>query len=219
MFSRSSIAGAVALLTAPIVVIVSVLAQTTLSGDSATQVAALTRHHGAMVAGMALNLVALVLLIAGISWLALAVAPRTPRLALAGGVLSVFGLLVVLFENSIETVAPAIVGVLDQAQAAAVLDRIHTGAISALEPLSLAGDIGIALLGIAIVKVGAPRWAGAAIAIGALGEGAGFAVGMKALVIVSFALLFAGLVPVVRTLAISARARGATQAVQAVPVS
>src|ERR1700686_2123117 len=100
MFSRSTIAGAFALLVAPIVVVVSVVTQTTLSGDPATQVAALTSHRGAMIAGMALNLVALVLLIAGLSWLALAVAPRTPRLALAGGVLGVFGLLVVMFENS-----------------------------------------------------------------------------------------------------------------------
>jgi hypothetical protein len=170
MFAKSTIAGPAALLTAPVVVIASVSIQTTLSGDSATQVAALTSHHGAMVAGMGLNLIALVLLIAGLIWLALAVAPRTPRLALAGGVLSVFGLLVVLFENSIGAVAPAIVGTLGRAEAAAVLDRIHSGAIAALEPLSLAGDVGIALLGIAAVKAGAPRWTGAALVIGAIGE-------------------------------------------------
>ena len=219
MFSRSTIAGALALLTAPIVVIVSVLAQTTLSGDSAKQVAALTSHRGAMIAGMALNLIALVLLIAGISWLALAVGPRAPRLALAGGVLSVFGLLVVLFENSVGAVAPAIVGTLGRAQAVAVLDRIHSGAISAPEPLSLAGDIGIALLGIAAVKAGAPRWAGAAIVIGALAEGAGFATGTKALVIISFVFLFVGLLQVVRTLASSSGSRVAAQRAPAVAVS
>jgi hypothetical protein len=218
MFSRSTIAGAVALLAAPIVVVVSAVTQTTLSGDSATQVAALISHRGAMIAGLALNLVALVLLIAGIIWLALALAPRTPRLAWAGGVLSVFGSLVVLFQNSIDTAAPAIVAALGRAQAAAVLDRIHSGAISALEPLSLAGDIGIALLGIAAVKAGAPRWAGAAIVIGALGEGAGFATGTKAVVIISFVLLFAGLLQVVRTLAISSRSPVAAQPAPAVAV-
>jgi hypothetical protein len=72
-----------------------------------------------------------------------------------------------------------------------------------LEPLQLAGDIGIALLGIAVVKAGAARWAGAAIAVGAIGEGAGFATSSKAVVIVSFALLFAGLLQAVRTLATS----------------
>jgi hypothetical protein len=219
MFSRSTIAGALALLAAPIVLIVSVLIQTTLSGDSAKQVAALTSHHGAMIAGMALNMIALVLLIAGIIWLALAVAPRSPRLALAGGVLSVFGLLVVLFENSVDAAGPAIASSLGRTQATAVLDHIHAGAISALEPLSLAGDIGIALLGIAAVKAGAPRWAGAVIVIGALGEGAGFATGTKALVIISCTLLFAGLLQVVRTLAISSASRVADQPAPAVAVS
>ncbi len=130
-----------------------------------------------------------------------------------------FGLLVVLFQNSIDTAAPAIAGTLDQAQAAAVLGHIHSGAISALEPLSLAGDIGIALLGIAAVKAGAPRWAGAAIVIGALGEGAGFATGRKAVVIISFALLFAGFLQVVRTLATSSASRAADQPAPAVAAS
>ena len=219
MFSRSTIAGALALLAAPIVVIVSVLVQNTLSGDSARQVAALTAHHGPMVVGLALNLVALVLLIAGIIWLALAVAPSAPRLALAGGVLGVFGALVVLFENSIDAAAPGIVAALGPAHAAAVLDHVHAGAISALEPVSLAGDIGIALLGIAAVKAGAPRWAGAAIVIGALGQGAGFATGTKAVVIISFALMFAGLAKVVRTLATSSASRVADQPAPAVAVS
>jgi hypothetical protein len=110
-------------------------------------------------------------------------------------------------------------GTIDRAQAATVLDRIHSGAISALEPLSLAGDIGIALLGIAVVKVGAPRWAGAAIVIGALGEGAGFATGAKPLAIISFTLLFAGLLQAVRTLAISSRSPAAAQPAPAVAVT
>jgi hypothetical protein len=204
MFSKSTTAGALALLAAPIVLIVAALAQPTLSGDAATQVAALTGHRGAMITGMALGLIAVALLIAGIIWLALALAPHAPRLATAGGVLGVFGLLLVLLENSVGAAAPAIVGALNRAQAAAVLDHIHSSAvIAALEPLQLAGDIGLALLGIAVVKAGAPRWAGAAIVVGALGEGAGFATGRKALVIISFALLFAGFVQAVRTLATS----------------
>jgi hypothetical protein len=202
MFPKSTTAGALALLAAPLLVIISAFAQPTLSGDAATQVAALTGHRAAMITGMALGLIAVMLFIAGIIWLALALAPHAPRLAMAGGVLGVFGLLLVLLENSIGAAAPAIVGALDRAQAAAVLDHIHSSAvIAALEPLQLAGDIGIALLGIAVVKAGAPRWAGAVIVVGALGEGAGFATGSKALVIISFALLFAGFVQAVRTLA------------------
>jgi hypothetical protein len=132
----------------------------------------------------------------------------------------VLGSLVVLFENSVGAAAPAIVAGLDQAQATALLDRIHSSAaISALEPLSLAGDIGIALLGIAAVKAGAPRWAAAAIVIGALGEGAGFATGSKALVIISFAVLFTGLLQAARTLGTSPRPRLTAADAEAAAVS
>jgi hypothetical protein len=202
--SSRTIAGAVALLAAPVVVIAGTLVQPTLSGDAARQVAAFTDHRGAMITAMALSSVAVVLLIGGITWLALALAPRAPQLALAGGVLGVFGLLVVLFENSVAAAFPAIVAGLDRIQATSVLDRIHSGAaITALEPLSIVGDIGLALLGIAAVKAGAPRWAGAAIVAGALAEGAGFATGTRAVVIIAFAVLFLGLLQAVRTLAAS----------------
>ena len=200
MLSKSTLAGAAALLAAPIVVIAGTLVQPTLSDDAATQVAALTVHRGPMIAGMTLSTTALILLIAGTVWLALTLAPHAPRLALAGGVLGVLGSLVVLVENGVGAAAPAIVATLDRAQAIAVLDHINTGAISALDPLSILGDIGIALLGIAVARAGAARWAAAAIVIGALGEGAGFATGTKALVVISFALLFAGLLQAVRTL-------------------
>jgi hypothetical protein len=219
MLSKTTIAGAAALLAAPILVIAGTLAQPTLSGDAATQVAALTDHRGAMISGMAFGLIAVVLLIAGIIWLALALAPHAPRLAMAGGVLGVSGLLVVLFENSVATAGPAIADGLGRIQATAMLDHIHSGAISALEPLSVVGDIGIALLGIAVARIGAPRWAAAAIVIGALGEGAGFATGTKALVIISFALLFAGLLQAVRTLVTRAAPQPAAEAAEAAAVS
>jgi len=197
-----SIAGATALLAAPVLGIAGALAQPTLSGDAARQVAALTGHRGPMIAGMTLSMIAIVLLIAGTVWLALTLAPRAPRLAMAGGVLGVLGLLVVLFENSVGAAAPAIADTLDRAQATAVLDRVQSSApISALEPASILGNIGIALLGIAVAKAGAPRWAAAMIAIGALGYGPGFATGSKILVSISFALMFIGLVSAVRPLA------------------
>jgi hypothetical protein len=219
MLSKSTFAGAAALLAAPIVVIAGTLAQPTLSDDAATQVAALTVHRGPMIAGMTLRTAGLILLIAGTVWLALTIAPRAPRLAMAGGVLGVLGSLVVLFESGVGAAAPAIVDTLDRAQATAVLDRINTGAVSALEPLSILGDIGIALLGIAVARAGAPRWAAVAIVIGALGEGAGFATGTKALVIISFVFLFVGLLQVVRTLASSSGSRVAAQRAPAVAVS
>ena len=219
MFSKSTFAGAAALLAAPIVVIAGTLAQPTLSDDAATQVAALTVHHGPMFAGMTLRTTGLILLIAGTVWLALTIAPRAPRLAIAGGVLGVLGSLVVLFENGVGAAAPAIVDTLDRAQATAVLDRINTGAISALDSLSILADIGIGLLGIAVARAGAPRWAAVAIVIGALGEGAGFATGTKALVIISFALLFAGLLQAVRTLVTRAAPQAAAETAQAAAVA
>jgi len=202
--SKRTFAGSFALLAAPIIVIAATLAQPTLSDDAARQVAALTDHRGAMITALALNSIAVALLIAGVIWLALALTPRAPRLALAGGVLGVFGLLAVLFDNGVAASFPPIVGGLDRIQATFVLDRIHSAAaITALGPLSITGDIGLALLGIAAVKAGAPRWAGAAIVAGALGQGAGFATGTKALVITAFAVLFLGLLQAVRTLAAS----------------
>lgn len=199
--SKRTIAGAVALLAAPIIVIAGTLVQPTLSDDATRQVTALTDHRGAMITAMALSSIAVVLLIAGIIWLALALAPRTPRQAMAGGVLGVFGLLVVLFENGVTATFPAIVTNLDRIQATLVLHSIHSGAgLATLEPLSIIGDIGLALLGLAAVQAGAPRWAGAAVIAGALAEGAGFATGTKALVITAFAVLFLGLLQAVRTL-------------------
>ena len=195
-----SIAGATALLAAPSIVIAGALAQPTLSGDADKQVGALTSHRGAMIVGMTLSMIAAVLLIAGTVWLAHTLARSAPRLAMAGGVLGVLGLLVVLFQSGVDAAAPAIVGTLDRAQATDVLNHIHSGALSALEPLSILGNVGFALLGIAVVKAGASRWAAALIVVGALGYGPGFATGTKQLVIISFALLFAGLLQAVRTL-------------------
>jgi hypothetical protein len=219
MFPKSTNAGTLALLAAPIVVIAAVLIQPTLSGDASAQVTALTSHRQAMITGMTLSIIAVVLLIAGTLWLALALAPRAPRLAIAGAVLGVFGGLVVLFENSVAAAAPAIASGLGHAQATAMLQSVHSGAIAVVEPLALLGDIGIALLGIAALKAGAPAWAAAAIAVGALGEGTGFATSTRALVIISFVILFAGFVSAVRTLRTAARPAPAAAPAQSIAVS
>ena len=219
MFPKSTNAGALALLAAPIVLIAAVLIQPTLSGDASTRVTALTSHHQAMITGMTLSIIALVLLIGGTLWLALALAPRAPRLALAGAVLGVFGALAVLFENSVAAAAPAIASGLGHAQATAMLDRVHSGAIAAAEPLALLGGIGIALLGVAALKAGAPRWAAAAIAFGAFGQVAGFATSTKALVVTSFAILFAGFLPAVRALRTPSRPHPAAEPAPATAVS
>lgn len=197
---KSTLAGAAVLLTAPILAVIAVLIQPTLSDEAAQQVAALSDHRGEMIAAISLSTVAVVMLIAGTIWLALALAPRAPRLAFAGGFLSVIGSLVVVFENGVAATAPAIAGGLDPTRATATLDSIHSSvAVSGLEPLSLIGDVGLVVLGLAVVTAGAPRSTAAAIAVGALAEGAGFATGTKGVVIAGFALLLAGLAQAVRT--------------------
>jgi hypothetical protein len=199
--SKKNQAGAVALLTAPIVVIVSAIVTPTLSDDAATRYTAIAAHRGAVIGAGALALVALVLLIAGTIWFALKLAPKAPGLALAGGILGVFGALAVMFENSIAVAMPTVVSGLDPAQATATLHRVSSaGAVAALEPVSVLQDLGLALLGLAAVRAGAPRWAGLTIAIGAFAEGAGFASGTKAIVIGGFAVLLLGLAPAVQTL-------------------
>lgn len=201
MLSNSRFAGAGALLIAPILVIAATLARPTLSDDAATQVAALTQHRGSMIAAIALSVIGVVLLTAGIVWLALTLAQHAPRLALVGGALGVLGSLVVVFLDGVGAAAPTIVQALDPAHATTTLHSIQSStAVTGLEPLQLLGDIGVALLGIAAVSAGAPRWAAAAIVIGALGEGAGFGTGTKTLVVIAFAIVFAGFVEAVRTL-------------------
>ncbi|HEV2260236.1 MAG TPA: hypothetical protein VGS06_44590 [Streptosporangiaceae bacterium] len=220
MLSKSTFAGSFALLAAPIVVVAATLAQPTLSDGAAKQVAALTDHRSAAIAGMALNLIAVVLLIAGTVWLALALAQHAPRLAMAGGVLGVLGTLVVLFEDSVAAAAPSIVSRLGRAQATAVIHSIRSNAaVSAIDLLSALGIIGIILLGIAVVQAGAPRWAAAAIAVGALGEAAGFATATKAPLITGAAFMFAGLLQAVRTLVVRPRRPPAAQIAEAAAAS
>jgi hypothetical protein len=76
------------------------------------------------------------LLVAGTAWLALAVAERSPKLALTGGILGAGGLLIVLFEDGVSATTPAIAGGLDHAAATGLLERVHSGALAGLEPLS-----------------------------------------------------------------------------------
>jgi len=190
---KPNAAGAAALVVAPLVAITGIAMTPTMSNDAAKTVTALTAHHSAMVLGFATLTLAVYLLIAGTVWLALAVKEQSPRLALTGGVLGIGGLLVVLFEDGVSAATPAIATGLNHAAATALITRVHSGAITALEPLSIVGSIGLALLGFAAVKTGAARWTSVAIAVGALGEGVGFAAGNKPVLLITFTVLVVGL--------------------------
>src|SRR6202011_4640834 len=123
MLTKTTVAGASALLAAPIVVIAANLARPTLHDDAAKQVAALTSHRGAMIAGITLSAIGVTLLTAGIVWLALRLAPHTRNLAIAGGVLGAVGSVIVLFKAGVAAAAPVIVQGLDPAHATATLQR------------------------------------------------------------------------------------------------
>jgi hypothetical protein len=200
--SKPSLAGAAALLAAPPTVIVGVLLSPTLSDDAAPQVAAFRSHHDAMVAGALLQGISIVLLIAGAGWFAAWLAPRARTLAIAGGMLAVLGSLPVVYDDGVHAAVAAVATGLGSVQATVPVDQILSSAgVKAVEPFSLLGDLGLALLGVAATRAGAPRWTAAAIVLGAFGEGAGFATGTRALVVAAFALLFAGLSVAVKTLA------------------
>lgn len=195
--SNASRAGAAALISAPIVVIAGALVTTTLSDDAADQVAAFADHHGSMVTGAVLQGISIVLLIAGAAWLASAVFPHARALGLAGGTLAVLGSLPVVYDDGVHAAIGSVA-----ANEQAVHQILSSAAVTAVEPISLLGDIGLALLGIAAAKAGAPRWTAGAIIVGAFAEGAGFATGTKPLVAVAFALLLAAFVAVVRGIAV-----------------
>lgn len=199
--SRFTLAGAASLLLAPILAVVAFAAAPTVSDDAGDQLAALTDHRAAAIASLTLQTVAIVLLLAGTIWLAVAVAGRSPRLAFWGGVVGALGSALVLFEDGIAAAGPAVAATLDPATATSTLHAIGSStAVSALEPLTVVGDLGLVALAVAAVRMGVPRWAAALFAIGAFGETIGFATSTRALIVAGFAVLFVGLAGTVRTL-------------------
>lgn len=195
-------AGMAALLAAPLIAFVAIALVPTVSDDADEVVRAFTDHRVDMILGLTLQTIALVLLIGGAVWLAWALHRFAPRLALVGGVLAVAGSLIPLFENGVDAAKASIVSTLDPNQAVTTIEHIHSSALSTvLGPLSLFGDLGLALLAVAAVKAGAPRWAAASIIVGSFGEGIGFGAGARPLVLASFAILFVGFAGVSRFVA------------------
>lgn len=192
-------AGAGCLLVGTGIGLVSVLVQTTLSDSAGDQAVALLGHRGRMETGLVLNIAATVLVIAGVVWFTRLTHRVAPRLALVAGILGVFGYLAVLFDDALSAASAAAVRGLDVGQATSVVDRIGSGALVAPGPLTIFGDIGLGLLGLAAVRLGVAWWAAAAIDVGALAQFAGFGAGSRALAAVGFAVLLFGLAMVVRT--------------------
>lgn len=189
--TRTALAAKAALLAAPLLALASAaLSPTVADGD----VTAMETSRRAMLIGHAISTLSIMLLTAGTIWLALSLARSAPRLALGGGILGVAGSLIVLFEDGITAGEPAVVSASSHAQALGLVNHIEASAFRGLEPLALLGDLGLALLALAAVRAGAPRWSAIATAAGAFAEGAGFATGTRVVVIAGFAVLLAGLV-------------------------
>jgi hypothetical protein len=198
--SRLAYAGAASFLAAPILAAAGVLASTTMSDDAPTQVAALTDHRGAMIGGAVLQNLGIILFLAGMIWLATAVAPHARGLAAAGGILGVAGSLVILFEDGLSATLPGVVSALDPAQAATVVHQIHSSLVAGLEPLAILQPVGCLLLALAALRAGVPRWAAGLFVVGGFVDTIGFAAASKPLTVVGFTLLLAGLLPLVRSL-------------------
>lgn len=200
--SKPMLAGAAAFVAAPILELVGALVVPTLSDEAPDRVAALLDHRSDAVGGLALQMVALALLVAGTAWLALALARRSPLLAATGGVLAVFSYFVIAFENGVSLAAAGIVTALDPAQATAALKAVVSSAgVSAVEPLSVLGVVGFACLAVALRRNSVSVWPGVALVAGSALETAGFAGGMRALVVAGFAVLAVAATGVVRALA------------------
>lgn len=193
-------AGATALLAAPLLALVINAMLPTLSDDAPAVIGSLHSHHGAMVLGLALEPLSIALMIAGVVWLAAVLRVRAPRLATAGGIIGVAGGLIVLFEDGVHAVAPAVVDTLGTGSATEVLDNIATSAAARVEPLALLLALGLTLLAVAAVTAGAPRWLAFAVGICAFGQGIGEATAVRVLLLVAFAGLLLSLAAMVRSL-------------------
>lgn len=200
--SRLNPAGAAASVLGPLAALVSVLVAPTFSDEAANRAAALADHWGASVAAMVLQFAGIALFVGGIAALALALAPHAPRLALWGAIAGVAGSLVILFEQGVTVGGAVAAHGLGPARAAETLHRIDgSRAVGAVEPLSLLQAIGFTLLAVAAARAGAPRWASAALVVGAFANTAGFAAGARPLAAAGFVVLLVGLLPIVRLLA------------------
>jgi len=198
--SKPARAGAAALVAGPIIGLIAVIVLPTLSDDAGDIVAALTAHHSAMITGLTLQTLSIPVMIAGVVWLATTLAVNTPRLALAGGLLSVAGALVILFEDGLTDAGPSIVSSLDPRNATVALHHLHSSTAAGLDPLALLFDLGVALLGYAAVRAAVPSWVAIALTISAVAQGVGFGAGSRPVVATAFAAMAVCLTLLVRSL-------------------
>ncbi|MGH3495559.1 MAG: hypothetical protein ACRDQ1_20335 [Sciscionella sp.] len=104
-----------------------------------------------------------------------------------------------MLDNGLSLAGSAVAHGVGADQANVLLGRIFSGGLSAVGVISGIGDIGILLLGIAMVRAGVPHWGSAAIVAGAIARIIGFGSGNRYVAAAGFALLAIGFVTVART--------------------
>ncbi|MBN9610414.1 MAG: hypothetical protein BGO26_08220 [Actinobacteria bacterium 69-20] len=199
--------GATCLVLAPLFGVTSVLIERTVSGNAADQAAAFLSQSRLTQLGLTLNVVAAVLLIAGVVWLAWLTHDRSPRLALTGGVLGVLGMIAVVMDGTFQMAGALMTSGLTAAQATALLEHVDSGGAFVVKPLSELADLGVILLAFAALKIGVPRWVAVVLAAGVITEGIGFAIGIRYVAAAGFAASFVGYVVIEHTAFATPRAR------------
>ncbi|HET7385354.1 MAG TPA: hypothetical protein VFJ19_01670 [Nocardioidaceae bacterium] len=181
---------------------ISLIIGHTISSDPATMAAAIADHPTATVVGLAFNLLGAALLVGGLSWWAWTSYGRSPKLATIGGVLGVFGVLAIVFDDAID-MAAALMG----ASSGAIGGITTASGIAG--PLSVLNDVGMILLAVASLKLGVSRAVMSTAIVGTVLEAAGFATATRYLAFAGLVVLLAGLAGVVRTAWVGAEERTA----------
>lgn len=190
--------GGACLLVGSLAGLASVLVERSVSLKAGDLASAFTGHPAATQTGLAVNAVGAVLLAGGLIWLAWRTFSRSPRLAVAGGVLGVLGLFAIVTDDAVHVAGSVVVNGLTAAQAMPLLDRLTSGGVVAAGVLSELLDLGVILLAIAALRIGVPRWGSALLVLGSIGEGVGFSAGSRYLAAAGFAFTFLGFATVVR---------------------
>lgn len=196
--SPLSRAGAACLLAAPLAGLASVLIERSVSLKAPDLATAFTLHPTATHIGLAVNAVGTVLLAAGLVWFAWTAYARSPRLAVAGGVLGLIGLFSIAVDDGVHIAGSLVVSGLPAADATPILERLTSGGVVAAGIVSELADIGVILLAIAALRIGVPAWGTAIICLGAVGEAVGFATGTRYLAAAGFAVTLVGYTTIVR---------------------
>jgi hypothetical protein len=145
-------------------------------------------------------------------WLASIASKSAAALAVSGGVVAVLGLLAVMLDNGIQLAGSVVAEGLGTDQATTLLQPLDSSGVAAVDGISVLHDIGMILLGVALLNTSVPKGASAAVIVGAVVQAAGFESGKHYVAAVGFALLFLGFAATVRAIFTSGSEQAASPA-------